>query len=220
MNTKSKLHRSLPVLISGLLLVCVPELTAARPVRTQIWTANQFQEVWNGFGSTSWSNTTLTLFPKAPTQSSETHSALVVSKSALRPPYRVQFSLTTVSQLRQNSPPNPWEVGWFAFGYKPDGKFKYLLLKPNGYGVEFGESLLNDAQNFLYTSPFNQDFFPVGQTYAVDVEVKKQTLTLTVNGIRYLTYTLSAKDQLNFDGKIGFYSENAKVLIDTVRVTQ
>jgi hypothetical protein len=54
----------------------------------------------------------------------------------------------------------------------------------------------------------------------VDVEVKKQTLTLTVNGIRYLTYTLSAKDQLNFDGKIGFYSENAKVLIDTVRVTQ
>ena len=65
-----------------------------------------------------------------------------------------------------------------------------------------------------------QDFFPIGQTYAVDIEVKKQTLTLTISGIRYLTYTLSANDQLNFDGKIGFYSENAKVLINNVRVTQ
>lgn len=220
MNTKLKLRSSLAVIISSLFLVFAPELMAARPSPTQIWAANQFQEVWNGFGSTSWSNTTLTLLPKAPTQPLETHSALVVSKTSLKPPYRVQFNLTTVSQLRQNSPPNPWEVGWFVFGYKQDGKFKYILLKPNGYGLELGESLLNDAQNFLYTSPFNRDFFPVGQTYAVDMEVKKQTITLTVNGIRYLAYTLSVKDQLTLDGKIGFYSENAKVVIDNVRVTQ
>lgn len=220
MNIKSKLRLWLAVIISSFFLVFTPELLAARPSPTQIWAANQFYEVWNGFGSTSWSNTTLTLLPKAPTQPSESHSALVVSKTSLKPPYRVQFNLTTVSQLRQNSPPNPWEVGWFVFGYKQDGKFKYILLKPNGYGLELGESLLNDAQNFLYTSPFNRDFFPVGQTYAMDMEVKKQTITLTINGIRYLTYTLSTKDQLTLDGKIGFYSENAKVVIDNVRVTQ
>jgi hypothetical protein len=220
MNTKPKIRPLLVVIISSALLACVPELMAARPSPPQIWSANQFYEVWNGYGSTSWSNTTLTLLPKAPTEPSETHSALVVSKTSLKPPYRVQFNLTTVSQLRLNSPPYPWEVGWFVFGYKQDGKFKYILLKPNGYGIEFGESLLNDAQNYLYTSPLNQDFFPIGQTYAVDIEVKKQTLTLTISGIRYLTYTLSANDQLNFDGKIGFYSENAKVLINNVRVTQ
>ncbi len=111
-------------------------------------------------------------------------------------------------------------MGWFVFGYKPDGKFKYILLKPNGYGIEFGESLLNNAQNFLYTSPFNKDFFPAGQTYAVDVNVQGKILTLTISGIKYLSYTLSSKDQLTLDGKIGFYSEDANVQISNVRVTQ
>jgi len=149
MNTKPKIRPLLVVIISSALLACVPELMAARPSPPQIWSANQFYEVWNGYGSTSWSNTTLALLPKAPTEPSETHSALVVSKTSLKPPYRVQFNLTTVSQLRLNSPPYPCEVGWFVFGYKQDGKFKYILLKPNGYGIEFGESLLNDAQNYL-----------------------------------------------------------------------
>jgi hypothetical protein len=144
----------------------------------------------------------------------------LLSKTSLKPPYRVQFNLTTLAQLRQNSAPNPWEVGWFVFGYKPDGKFKYILLKPNGYGIEFGESLLNNAQNFLYTSPFNKDFFPAGQTYAVDVNVQGKILTLTISGIKYLSYTLSSKDQLTLDGKIGFYSEDANVQISNVRVTQ
>lgn len=220
MNTKTKNRPSLAVIIFLMLAICFTALIAARLSGTQTWGSKQFQEVWNGYGSTSWSNNTLTLLPKASTQASETHSALVVSRTSLKPPYRVQFNLTTVSQLRQNFPPNPWEVGWFVFGYKPDGKFKYFLLKPNGYGLELGESLLNDAQNFLYTSPFNKDFFPAGQTYAVDMDVQKQNITITINGIRYLYYTLSTKDQLSLDGKIGFYSEDAKVLIDNVRVTQ
>jgi hypothetical protein len=187
---------------------------------TQSWGSKQFEELWNGYGSITWANNTLTLIPKVSTQPSETHSAFVVSIPSLKPPYRVQFNLTTVAQLRQNSAPNPWEVGWFVFAYKPDGKFKYLLLKPNGYGLELGESLLNDAQNFLYTSPLNKDFFLIGQTYAVDMNVQSKSIAITINGIKYLTYYLSANDKLTLDGKIGFYTEDANVQINNIRVTQ
>ena len=222
MNTKTQTKKhSLPaVIIYCLLATLAITLIAARVSSTQSWGSKQFEELWNGYGSISWANNVLTLIPKVSTQPSETHSAFVVSLASLKPPYRVQFNLTTVSQLRQNSAPNPWEVGWFVFGYKPDGKFKYISLKPNGYGIELGESLLNDVQNFLYTSPFNKDFFFIGQTYAVDMNVQSKYITLTISGIKYLTYTLSTQDQLTLDGKIGFYSEDANVKISNIRVTQ
>jgi hypothetical protein len=222
MNTKPQIKkRSISkTLIYGLSGLVAVALIAARVSSTQSWGSKQFEELWNGYGSITWANNTLTLIPKVSTQPSETHSAFVVSIPSLKPPYRVQFNLTTVAQLRQNSAPNPWEVGWFVFAYKPDGKFKYLLLKPNGYGLELGESLLNDAQNFLYTSPINKHFFFIGQPYAVDMNVQSKSISITINGIKYLTYYLSTNDKLTLDGKIGFYTEDANVQISNIRVTQ
>lgn len=183
------------------------------------WGASYFNEKWNGGGFTSWANSTLTEEPKTASSTTETYSAFQVSTKALRMPYRVRFTMTTNKQLRQNSTPNPWEVAWFAFAYKPDGRFKYLILKPDGYGIELGESLLNDQQNFLWTSPFGQDQFPVATTYNVEVRAENNMITMLVNGQTYLIYTLSSKDILDLNGALGLYTEDARVQFSNVQVS-
>ena len=160
----------------------------------------------------------LFLSPKISTSPSETHSALVTSRETYGGNYEANFKMTTLAQLRTGSAPNPWEVGWFVFGYKPDGKFKYLILKPNGYGVELGESLLNDRQNFLYTSRVGDENFSIGHSYDVRVRVENGVVTLFVDGTERMRYRMSDRDLLSREGKIGFYTEDAAVRVEQVSV--
>lgn len=178
--------------------------------------------VYDGYGTVKWNNksASLSMSPKAATQPNETHSALVVSNGSYSQPYEASFSLKTTKQLRSGSAPNPWEVGWFVFGYKDTGKFKYLILKPNGYGVELGESLLNDQQNFLYTSPVNRDNFPINTAYNIILRVQNDVLTVVINGQQYVQYTMSPKDLLTPDGQYGFYTEDASVVVSNIAVKQ
>ena len=158
--------------------------------------------------------------PKASVKPDETHSALVVSKLSVHQPFQLSYTMKTTKQLRTGSTPNPWEVGWLVFGYKPTGAFKYLILKPDGYGVEMGESLLNDKQTFLYTSTVGQDQFPVNTDEKVVVLAKKNVITVTVNGKKYVSYTMTKKDSLTVDGKYGFYTEDASVQVSNVKMQQ
>lgn len=178
--------------------------------------------VYDGYGSVTWNTSAkrLTLKPLAATEQSETHAALVVSTKSYRQPFQLKYTMKTVQQLRTGSAPNPWETGWGVFGYKTDGKFKYTILKPNGYGLEIGESLLNDQQNFLYTSMYGQDFFPIGTNYSVVLTAKNNAVTVTVNGKKYASYTMSGKDVLSADGRFGFYSEDAEVQISNIIAKQ
>lgn len=176
-----------------------------------------WQTIYNGYGTVSWNstNTVLTMSPKTATQAAETHAALVVSNESLTQPYEVTYTMKTNKQLRTGSTPNAWEVAWGLFGYKTDGKFKYFILKPNGF--ELGESLLNLAQNFLYTSSTT---FPINTAYNVDTIVANNIVTIKVNGTTYLQYTMSSKDQLTADGKIGLYTEDANVTFSNIVAKQ
>ncbi|KKW36860.1 MAG: hypothetical protein UY81_C0011G0015 [Candidatus Giovannonibacteria bacterium GW2011_GWA2_53_7] len=176
-----------------------------------------FDTIYDGYGFVEL-GPTLTLSPKASTQPSETHASLVTSKTAYRGNYEARFTMTTTAQLRTGSSPNPWETGWFVFGYKPDQTFKYLILKPEGYGIELGESLSNDRQNFLWTSPVGVDSFPIARSYDVLVRVRNGVITLLVDGAERLSYHVSSRDLLSTDGKIGFYTEDARVKIENVSV--
>ena len=190
--------------------------TTSTPIST-VSPSLTWQTVFDGYGSVSWNSTTteLTMSPKAATQPSETHSALVISNQTLQQPYQISYTVNTTKQLRTGSTPNAWEVAWGVFGYKTDGKFKYLILKPNG--LEIGESLLNLAQNFLVTT---SDAFPINTDYNVDMTAINNVLTLKVNGKQYAQYTLSGKDQLSLDGKFGFYTEDASVKFSNIVARQ
>ncbi len=178
--------------------------------------------VYDGFGSVKWDSKLkqVKMTPKVSTQEDETHAALVISDKNYKQPFELSYTMKTTKQLRTGSTPNPWEVGWAVFGYRTNGKFKYLILKPDGYGIELGESLLNDEQNFLYTSVFDQDFFPINKTYNVKIKAKDNVISVVVNGKKYMDYLMSDKDVLGVDGKFGFYTEDAAVVISNVVMKQ
>lgn len=210
----SAVGTSLPSLASG-------SVTPVAPVVAESTSIPWGKVIFDGYGTVTWNSllSRLTMSPKAATQASETHSALVVSDQILKQPYTLNYTVKTTQQLRTGSVPNPWEVAWAVFGYTSDGKFKYLILKPNGYGLELGESLLNNVQNFLYTSPKDQDLFPITSSYDVQIHVANNVISVTVNGKFYFEYTISAKDQLTPDGQFGFYTEDAAVQITNI-ITQ
>ncbi len=178
--------------------------------------------IYNGYGTVNWDTKLeqLTMTPKAATQTNETHAALVISKTSYQQPFQLSYTMKTTKQLRIGSTPNPWEVGWVVFGYKNDGKFKYLTLKPNGYGLELGESLLNDRQNFLYTSTLNKDFFPINKDYNVIINAQNNNITITINDKQYAQYSITNKDVLTVDGKYGFYTEDASVQVSNIKMEQ
>lgn len=183
--------------------------------------------VFDGFGKVEWDKSTnkLTMAPKASTQKrkdskefQETHAALVISNDKFKQPFQLNYTMKTTKQLRQNEPANNWEVGWAVFGYKDDGKFKYTMLKPKGY--EMGESLLNDAQEFLDEA---SDEFPIGKDYKVEMKVENDTIYMSVNGHKYPPYKMfgeGKKDHLTADGKLGFYTEDAEVEVKDIKMEQ
>jgi hypothetical protein len=183
--------------------------------------------VFDGFGKVEWDKATkkLTMAPKASTQKrkdpkefQETHACLVISDEKFKQPFALNYTMKTTKQLRQNEPANNWEVGWAVFGYKDDGKFKYTMLKPEGY--EMGESLLNDAQEFLDEA---SDKFPINKDYKVEMKVENDTVYMSVNGHKYPPYKMfdeGKKDHLTADGKIGFYTEDAEVEVKDIKMEQ
>lgn len=202
-----------------LLAAPIAQARVVSSYQTGTWGSAQFTELWNGYGYTNWTNGLLTMSPEVATSPSETHSSFVLSTTRLTQPYHVHAHMTTTAQLRTGSSPNPWEVGWIAFGYT-NGKFKYLILKPDGHGIELGESLGNNGQNFLWTSPFGQSSFPINQARDIDLIARNNVLTVNVNGATVLTYKISSKDMLGLAGKVGFYTEDATVQVSNISVTQ
>jgi hypothetical protein len=69
--------------------------------------------------------------------------------------FAMRVDMKTVDQLRENSPPNTWEVGWLFFRYTDTFHYYWLLIKPNG--IELGKKDCDsctdpvDGQKFLVT---------------------------------------------------------------------
>lgn len=206
--------RLIAFFLVALLAIPMPTHALMRPY-AQAW-----EDIYNGYGLNTYTHGTWQLKPASALQTNETHASLVKSTLNLQGNYRLTVRMTPLAQLREGSTPNPWETGWITFGHNPDGTFKYLILKPNGYGVELGESLGNNEQNFLYTSPVGTFDFPVGQSYQVVLTVWNGWIIARVNGIVVLRYQMNEKDRLDTNGSFGWYAEDAEVLYGKPSVRQ
>ncbi len=220
--TKPKTTTTTPKVVTT-----TPVTATTTPIQTPIVPASKTYSwdgttVFDGYGTVAWDTgfKQLNMSPQVSTQSSETHAALAVSQTSVHQPFKLSYTMKTNKQLRTGSDPNDWEVGWTVFGYKNDGKFKYLILKPSAYGVEMGESLLNDKQNFLYTSALSQDKFPINNDYKVDLSAQNNIITINVNGKQYVQYDVSNKDILSTDGRYGFYTEDASIQVSNIKIEQ
>lgn len=165
----------------------------------------------------------LYLSPMVATEPGETHAALMRADERLSGNFELRFRFVTLRQLREGSAPNPWEVAWLAWGYDdliqhpapPDQQFTYLILKPNG--IELGEALPDDGQNFLYTS--SDRLFPVGEEYDVTIRVEDEAITVFVNGEKQFSFDDPSRRTLTSEGYFAFYTEDAEVRLYEVEVT-
>jgi len=157
------------------------------------------------------SNKALLLEPMASTSPGETHAALIVSQTEYAD---VSFGadFTTISQLRTGSTPNPWECAWAVFNYTDNTHFYYVAFKPNGWELGKADPAYPGAQRFLATG---EDMtFAVGSKHSFQITQTGATITVTVDGKVLTTFTDLESPYLS--GKVGFYTEDAKVAFDTV----
>jgi Ca2+-binding RTX toxin-like protein len=156
-------------------------------------------------------NKALLLEPMGSTSPSETHAALVVSQNSYTD---VVFGadFTTISQLRTGSPPNPWECAWAVFSYTDDTHFYYMAFKPNGWELGKVDPAYPGGQRFLATG--ESMTFAVGSKHRFQITQTGATITIAADG-KVLT-TLTDTERPYLTGKVGFYTEDAKVAFDTV----
>lgn len=175
----------------------------------------RWTSVWNGGGSVGVEQTTagrvMHLRPKTASSASATYSSLVRSNDSFGDG---AFSVRarTVGQLR--SPPNAWEVSWFAWHYTDPDHFYYVILKPNGWELGKRDPAYPGGQRFLATG--SSPAFPIGPWHTIDVTQAGGSMQVVVDGARLASFTDAERPYLS--GSLALYSEDAHVHFDDVRV--
>lgn len=197
--------------------------------------ADAWDVVTTGYGEVNFDNG-ITITPKIPTDG-DVHSALLLLKQTETCPVK-DFALTvhatTVKQFQ--STPEPWEVFWIFFNYRPlaelaapgapealyrtqpDGKItNYFIEKTNG--IELGTAYGEFGQNFLKTLSSPQ--LKLGDETEYAIRFEKGALTVAINGVPALTYPAAGETSLlEIDpGSIGLYAEDSLVLVKKVGFT-
>jgi hypothetical protein len=121
---------------------------------------------------------------------------------------------TTVSQLRQGSPPNSWEVAWVFWHYTDNTHFYSLMLKSNGWELGKEDPAFPGAQRFLATG--STPVFPIGVPYTVRVVQVQGQMVVYVNGVSLTSFTDTQTPYLS--GSIGLYCEDAHVTFGNVLI--
>jgi hypothetical protein len=181
-------------------------------------TRGGWQHRFNGFGNTelvsdpSLGLNVLRESPGTAATANETHSALVASTRAFGD---VDFSvrLRTVRQLRQGTPPNPWEVGWVLWHYTDNTHFYYFIPKPDGWELGKEDPAYRGNQRFLLSGSTRT--FPLGRWYTVRILQVRDTISVFVNGTRVCSYRDRSSPYLS--GSIGLYDEDAVVHFANVK---
>lgn len=153
----------------------------------------------------------LLLRPKSPTNPDKTHSALLVSQRSYFGDFTYRGRVRTLRQLREGSPPNPWEVAWVVWNYVDPNHFYYLAIKPNGWEVGKVDPSHPGAQRFMATG---ETPYPIGEWHSFEVRHRDRGTTIRLNGQTIGTF--SDEDGPYIGGKIGVYTEDAEIQLSGV----
>jgi hypothetical protein len=184
----------------------------------------EWKNVYSGYGSTGVKNvdwrSAFYLSPKVSTSASETHSSLVKSTDNFCN-FKMKVDMNTVKQLRKNSPPNTWEVGWLFFRYTDTFHYYWLLVKPNG--IELGkkdcDSCTNpvDGQKFLVTK--STPTLKLNTWNKITVDMVGNHIKVFINGNLHIDYVDKNMSPKLASGSIAMYSEDAYVLYNNMDVS-
>jgi hypothetical protein len=157
-------------------------------------------------------NHVLEISPAQSTSPGETHSALVLSQTCFSGDLTFDGSICTIEQLRVGSAPNPWETGWLVWNYTDNDHFYYFSLKPNGWELGKRDPAYEGGQRFLATGD------------SVSLEMGAWTRFSVVQTGGEMRVSLDGAEVVRFvdlerpyeAGRLGVYSEDARVLLDDV----
>ena len=156
----------------------------------------------------------LQMQPMAPTQPSETHSALALSTRAFGGtgvPYRFSGRMRTVRQLRTGSAPNAWEVAWVFWNFQDNNHLYYFILKPNGWEIgkrdpRYAVPGVNDGQKIMATGESVKG--TIGQWTTFDVRVNGAEAEIYVDG-KFVCRFKDTDSAPLVGGRVGLYTEDA-----------
>lgn len=184
-----------------LLVTFIPVNNAQAIIITKNW-----QTIFTGEGVVKINKQQIYLKPKASVQPEETHAALVVGPDK-HYPIKYQVTLKTLAQLRKNSTPAPWEVGWVIWHYQDNDHFYYFIPKPNGWELGKRDPAYDGGQRFLATG--TDTVFPINKKYKVIIYQYENKSVVYVNGEKIVEFTDTETPYLS--GRVGVYSEDAEV---------
>jgi hypothetical protein len=152
------------------------------------------------------------------TTAGETHAPLAISQQQFTDVH-LSLDMETTQQLRTDSVPNSWEVGWVLWDYVDNTHFYYAALKPNGLEIGKADPAYPGAQRFLVT--LETPTFAVGTTHHIDIrqthDAASTSLTVSVDGGALASFTDTQRPYAS--GAVGLYTADARVAFDNVLAT-
>lgn len=181
--------------------------------------------IYTGYGSANVISTPegkiFQIAPKVSTSINETHASLVQTTRSFSD-FRMSMDVRTDKQLRQNDPPNMWEVAWIFFRYTDMFHYYWFLLKPNG--IELGKKDCDnctdpkDGQIALYTAPFPT--LKIGEWSQWTIEAKGKSITVSVDGNIVINFEDHNVSKTLRTGRVAMYSEDAEISFDNFHLLQ
>jgi hypothetical protein len=182
---------------------------------------------FNGFGSagvqddgSGTNNNVFFMYPATSTSPSETHASSVSSTQKFSN-FQLDVDVKTVKQLRQNSPPNPWEAATILFRQSDTFHYYAFVVKPNG--IEFDKKDCSsctdpvDGQQFLVTA--STPTLKIGTWSHWTITAIGNHITITVDGNKVIDYTDPTMSQQLSSGSVVMYNEDAYAQFDNVNIT-
>jgi len=158
--------------------------------------------------------------PKTSKNSNETYSALTLTTETCED-VEIYVKVRTNQQLRENSPPNSWEVAWIMWRYQDNWHHYYFIFKPNG--IELGKKQNEnhtDEQIFLYTA--NEPKLKIGEWSIWYIKTSGNHIEIwlkLVDGSWQRVVNYYDDVPIVGSGKIGLYTEDAYVQFDDVSIS-
>jgi glucose/arabinose dehydrogenase len=148
----------------------------------------------------------------------QSYSSLVTTTKSFSD-FELSADVKTEKQLRQNDPPNPWEVAWIFFRYADDQHNYWLIAKPTG--IELAKKDCNTCAPtqepvYLYTN--NEPQFEIGDWSNLYIKAVKNHITIAVNGSKVIDYIDNDTSSNLKNGTIGLYANDAAVSFDNIYI--
>jgi 3-keto-disaccharide hydrolase len=164
--------------------------------------------------------------PKVSTRYNDTSASLVTTSTSFSD-FQMTLEMRTVRQLRENSPPAPWETAWVFWHYTDRFHYYALVLKTNGFQIEKKDNN-NRCDCEIYLYDVSHPKVKLGQWQTITLSVTgsasgKPHIEVWVDGSKAADFVDNKIHQPNSlqisKGFVGLYNEDSLVNFDNVKIT-